>query len=372
MSTPEKSTGVWKYVAVAAAVGAGTFIANTQLTGDILSGFTEAKMLSYAGLHVGVTAFCLDSSTLDKLENIGTTASGHNFTEEGDIGNEDYTKQSIYALLYSLYMNVGPVEWNGLTYQFTFNTWGIGGDIPTAYPPTEPQRHGKAAYHGLVDFQKVKDYIKNVNPNPKITEVGCGTGAGANLITSVLPTATYTAIDMQKGAVETCKKIHAAYQPRLTCVHGNGKRIPLEDASQDFVVISETHIADIDLDEESKNVLKEVYRVLKPGGLFLWGNALPTRVWDDIIEYLPQNKFVMHQINNVTKEAVIARVEDEDRVNSYCNSVFDKFMILRVHKRCRRVVDRLLKNFYRHPGTALFDRMVTGYDSYMQMVHEKV
>ena len=33
--------------------------------------------------------------------------------------------------------------------------------------------------------------------------------------------------------------------------------------------------------------------------------------------------------------------------------------------RCHKVGERLIANFYRHPGTALYLKMVTGYDSYM-------
>ena len=39
-------------------------------------------------------------------------------------------------------------------------------------------------------------------PNPKFLEIGCGTGAGANLITQLVPTAHYTAVDMQKAAIQ--------------------------------------------------------------------------------------------------------------------------------------------------------------------------
>ena len=31
--------------------------------------------------------------------------------------------------------------------------------------------------------------------------------------------------------------------------------------------------------------------------------------------------------------------------------------------------DRLLKNFYRHPGTDLYQRMVVGHDSYMHLCY---
>jgi|TARA_B110000091_G_C13652198_1_gene405901 hypothetical protein len=31
----------------------------------------------------------------------------------------------------------------------------------------------------------------------------------------------------------------------------------------------------------------------------------------------------------------------------------------------------LIKNFYRHPGTALYEKMETGYDSYMHLCNKK-
>jgi (2R)-sulfolactate sulfo-lyase subunit beta len=49
----------------------------------------------------------------------------------------DYTKQSVYALLYSMYRSVGTVSSeHGVPYEFTFNTWGYAwpegwGEAPT-------------------------------------------------------------------------------------------------------------------------------------------------------------------------------------------------------------------------------------------------
>ena len=89
-----------------------------------------------------------------------------------------------------------------MNYQFTFNTWGIAN--PKGYPPTDPQRHGKNAYAGLVNFPEAKAYMKEHGDAPKIVEIGCGTGAGANLIPrEIIPNAHYVAIDMQKAAIET-------------------------------------------------------------------------------------------------------------------------------------------------------------------------
>ena len=64
---------------------------------------------------------------------------------------------------------------------------------------------------------------------------------------------------------------------------------------------------------------------------------------------------------------MIARDEDEDRVNSYAAHLYSQYpMAFKMPVRgpmCEKVVDRLLLNFYRHPGTALYLKMVTGYDS---------
>ena len=134
--------------------------------------------------------------------------------------NDDYNKASIYSILYGLYQHAGIVKCGspcygktadgkpcgqapceGVDYQFTFNTWG---SAPSPYPPEDPQRHGKTAYAGLVNFPEVKAYMEKNGDAPKIVEIGCGTGAGANLITrEIIPKAHYVAIDMQKAAIDT-------------------------------------------------------------------------------------------------------------------------------------------------------------------------
>jgi len=153
----------------------------------------------------------------------------------------------------------------------------------------------------------------------------------------------------------------------------NGETMP--DGSVDFVIISETHIADVQIGPEEKEIFNEILRILKPGGLFLWGNALPTRVWLTAEKELTGLGFDRLASLNHTAGAVIARDEDEDRVNSYAAHLYSQYpMAFKMPVRgpmCEKVVDRLLLNFYRHPGTALYLKMVTGYDSYMHEVYQK-
>jgi ubiquinone/menaquinone biosynthesis C-methylase UbiE len=226
---------------------------------------------------------------------------------------------------------------------------------------------------GLVTQPKVMEYLATLKEPAQILEVGCGTGAGANEITKVHPTAEVTALDMQKAAIQTCKRLHADGNPRLTCIHGNGMETGFPSNKYDIIVVSETHIAAEDLDPETKRILKEIERMLKPGGFFVWGNALPTRVWVAAEQYFKSDETDMQltEFTNVTVNAVNARVEDEPRVNAFCNNMFDRFPITHVMPQCRHVLDRMVKNFYRHPGTNLFKTMVTGYDSYVHMSASK-
>lgn len=218
--------------------------------------------------------------------------------------------------------------------------------------------------------------LTSQNHNRQIVEIGCGTAAGANLITrEVLPTSKYLALDMQQAAINTCHERHATEDnPGLTCqivpngVGNGGNKAPREDNSVDFVIISETHIADVVIGDLEKEIFNEIVRILKPGGLFLWGNALPTRVWEEAAEYLPTVGFELVNNYNHTEGAVIARDEDYERVEAVMDELIGKYPIMKAPyfgERCTKVTNRLIANFYRHPGTALYLKMVTGYDSYM-------
>jgi hypothetical protein len=63
-------------------------------------------------------------------------------------------------------------------------------------------------------------YKEKLGDTPlQIVEIGCGTAAGANLVTrEVHPTAKYLALDMQQAAINTCNQRHATEDnPNLTC-----------------------------------------------------------------------------------------------------------------------------------------------------------
>jgi len=371
-----------------AMVGFGVVRLAKYAESDVMKGLDSHTEYSNIRLQAISAGFCLSSLPGELLAKANpdtdrepTSGKQENYTFEatGNIQDEDYVQGSIYALFYAMYKNAPKLVSNhGVEYQFTFNTWGIA---PSPYPETDPQRHGKAAYAALVTQPPVLEYIKNMpeGQHLKIAEVGCGTGAGANLIaSSVHPTCEYLAMDMQEAAIKTCKSIHAL--PNLECLripNGVGVddgKIPRGSSTLDMVVISETHIADVRIGGLEKAIFAEIWRVLKPGGLFVWGNAIPTRVWLEAGDYLPTAGFELVHSKNHTKGAVIARDEDFDRVELALDGMLSPYHALKLPyygERCKTVIKLLIANFFRHPGTALYLKMTTGFDSYMHQAWKK-
>lgn len=330
---------------------------------DPLNDFNESTQFSSTQLQGMTLGFCANFPLVNKLAAINNATSNTN--------EADYAKQSIYSLLYSIYRLVGETESDaGIPYEFTFNTWGIDGNF---FPKNDPQRMGKEAYRRLTAFPEVENFIKS-SEHVNILEVGCGTGAGANLTSYLHPNSHYVALDMQAQAIETCNRLHAHEREenvrgKLQCVQANGMNLPFPANSFDVVIISETHIAEYGhLTEEDLIILDQLQYVLKPGGYFSWGNALVTSTWGKIEEHMENHPdWEILQVNDVTEEAVAARENDFDRVEKYVADIDEFMYFLKYFPTCKQVVNHLILDFYRHPGTRLFTNMVNKVDSYKQI-----
>ena len=303
-------------------------------------------------------------------------------TANGDVSEDDYTKQSIYSLLYAIYRSVGEVsDGNGSSYEFTFNTWGYNwpadwGKAPN--PASDPQVFGRNAYSGLYEFPEVKKYVAERQGKAHVVEMGCGTGAGAHHVcSSVLPECTYEAVDMQQAGIATCeRKFVPGLGGRLKATCADATRLDIADGAADFVAVNETHVTEMPgvCSEEDRRFFGTAKRILKPGGYLVWGNAIPDNTWQPCFDALESMGMHVRTVRDVTPEAVTARDLDLPRVETYVRETLDRFVGFRIPligKGRRLEADAAMKNFFRHPGSNLYDNMKDGTDTYKVVLVQK-
>lgn len=302
--------------------------------------------------------------------------------ESGDVSEDDYDKQSIYSLLYSLYRSMGVVESDtGALYELTFNTWGY--EWPESWgaspvPENDPQRFGKHAYTGLFQFDAVKEQVREKNGRVHVVEMGCGTGAGAHHVCeNVLPECTYEAVDMQLAAIRTCRrKFVPDLGGRLVATHANATSLPVKSASADFVAVCETHVTEHAgvVTGEDERFFSHAHRVLRPGGHLVWGNAIPDSTWQPCFDYLESLGMKKVEERVVTREAVTARDRDDARVKAYVKQCIDRFAGFRIPvlgAKKRHEARLAMENFYRNPGTNMYRTLADGTDSYRVVCFQK-
>ena len=301
---------------------------------------------------------------------------------DGDVAEEDYTKQSIYSLLYALYRSMGEVsDGNGQTYEMTFNTWGYAWPAAWGKPPNDakdPQLYGRNAYSGLFEFPEVKAAIAAQAGKVHLVEMGCGTGAGAHHVCSnVLPDCTYEAVDMQRAGIATCQRKHVpGLEGRLKATCADATKLEIADEAADIVVVNETHVTENvgEVSDEDRLFFAAAKRILKPGGFLVWGNAIPDCTWQPCFDALDSIGMRVHTVHDVTKDAIVARDRDLRRLDTYVDVCLDRFHGFKIPfagKTRRREAEVALKNFARHPGTRLYENMVDGTDTYKVVLVQK-
>jgi len=137
----------------------------------------------------------------------------------------------------------------------------------------------------------------------RVLEVSCGHGGGASYLTRTLRPASYTALDLNPVAVDSCRRRHKL--PGLEFLQGNAQELPFADQSFDAVInVEASHCY-----PQFRRFLAEVARVLRPGGHLLYADVRPRLLisaWEAALADAP-----MRIVSETVINAEVLRALDE-------------------------------------------------------------
>jgi len=109
--------------------------------------------------------------------------------------------------------------------------------------------------------------LEQLRPGPgsRFLDIGCGGGKGAAYLVQQVPDARAVGVDISDTVLRKAQAGRAGAEPRLLCLHAPAQRLPLADGAFDAAttVMTFHHLRD------AEQVVREVYRVLRPGGAFV-------------------------------------------------------------------------------------------------------
>lgn len=184
-------------------------------------------------------------------------------------------------------------DWHFMNYGYSPNPT----ETPLILDQAPTQQYPLQMYHYLAAKTKLE--------NKNVLEVGSGRGGGAMHVASYYKPTFYTGLDLAHHAVDLANQLHKL--PNLKFIQGSAERIPLADNSIDVILNVESCHAYGSVTD----FLKEVKRVLKPGGHFLMVDFRYAIDMQTLKDQLANSGLQMLEEENITAN-VITAIEAED------------------------------------------------------------
>lgn len=167
------------------------------------------------------------------------------------------------------------------------------------HPCDEAERYCVQLYHHAVTGLDLNG--KNV------VEVSCGRGGGASYVKRYLKAKTVTAVDLSPKQIEFCRRVHRV--PGLRFLQGAAEDIPLPDECIDAIVNIEASC----LYQDTAKFFSEVFRLLRPGGYFVYADIHLTKDIDDLFSRLVNSGLKILRQQDITENVIRALEVDHDR-----------------------------------------------------------
>src|SRR5438105_14606514 len=186
-----------------------------------------------------------------------------------------------------------------------------------------------------------------------VVEVGSGRGGGASYIARHLKPRSMLGLDLSDKAVDFCKQNYAV--DGLSFRQGDAENLPLPNTSVDVVVKLESSHCYGSMDR----FLSEVYRVLRPGGYFLFSDHRDADKIALLHEQLEKCGLKEEKNTEITANVVRALELDNDRKQRL------------IEKKCPKVLRGRMAEFAAMKGTKTYETFRTGHSRYLSFVLQK-
>lgn len=134
----------------------------------------------------------------------------------------------------------------------------------------------------------VKDHLKTEH-SPKILDIACGTGDLSFEAIRQIPSAQITGMDLAIGMLDIFRDKAKIRNNAITILEGDVEAMPFSDNSFDAVTIGfgTRNFTKLEI------AFSEIYRVLKPGGIFINLELSKPRVFPMKQLYTVYNRFIL-------------------------------------------------------------------------------
>lgn len=205
--------------------------------------------------------------------------------------------------------------------KFQFMNYGYSDDgfYPKLEDIDEAERYPIHLYHHVasqIDLAK-----------KSVLEVGSGRGGGASYLARYLKPSSIIAIDISKTAIDLCNEIHSV--ENLFFKEGSSENIPSNESAFDVVLnVESSHCyGNVDV------FFSEVFRVLKPGGSFVWCDFrhkndianLKKQFNNSGLQLVNLNDISVNVLSALKKMSVKRKALIKQRIPFFLRSVFESY-----------------------------------------------
>lgn len=175
-------------------------------------------------------------------------------------------------------------------------------------PEDENERFSVQLYHYVATAMETWENLEGKT----VLEVSSGRGGGLDYISRYLKAEKCIGVDISPVQIEYCKKIYQN-NPKLVFLKGESEKLSkIEELKGEEI--------DIAINVESghcyanfKQFVKELEKVLKPGGIFAYSDFRPTHEWKNVEKELESCELKVIKKADISENVIHSLKLDEER-----------------------------------------------------------